>query len=114
MAAKAYLVESLYDPTAFLVPGYDKTMTPAWKPPISLSNLEIEAVVTFLQSEGGEADLAPIRPPIDIQTIAKEMETRSLVLESDPERGRDIFVNEAKCIACHEVDGIEKPEETGT
>ena len=111
MAAKAYLVESLYDPTAFLVPGYDETMTPAWKPPISLSNLEIEAVVTFLQSEGGEADLAPIRPPIDIQTIAKEMETRSLVLESDPERGRDIFVNEAKCIACHEVDGIEKPEE---
>lgn len=110
MEAKAYLVESLYDPAAFLVPGYDNTMTPAWKPPISLSNLEIEAVVAFLQSQGAEPDLFPFQPPIDIQTIAKEMETRSLVLESDPVRGRDIFVNEAKCIACHEVDGIEKPD----
>ena len=110
LGAKAYLIESLYNPTAFLVHGYGKTMTPAWKPPISLSNLEIEAVIAFLQSQGGEVDLTPFEPPIDIQTVAKEMEARPLIHAADAERGADVFVNVVKCIACHDVSGIEKPE----
>ena len=110
MGAKAYLVESLYDPAAFLVHGYGKTMTSAWKPPISLSNLEIEAVIAFLQSQGGEVDLAPFEPPVDIQTVAKEMEARPLIHAADAERGADVFVNVVKCIACHDISGIEKPE----
>ena len=32
------------------------------------------------------------------------------MLESDPVRGREIFVNEAKCLACHTVDGLEQPD----
>ena len=110
MDAKAYLIESLYNPTAFLVHGYGKTMTPAWKPPISLSNLEIEAVIAFLQSQGGEVDLTPFEPPIDIQTVAREMEARPLIETADVERGADVFVNVVKCIACHDVAGVEKPE----
>ena len=110
MSAKAYLIESLYDPAAFLVHGYGKTMTPAWRPPISLSNLEIEAVIVFLQSLGGEVDLTPFEPPVDIQTVAREMEARPLIETADAERGVDVFVNGVKCIACHDVSGIEKPE----
>ena len=110
MGAKAYLIESLYDPSAFLVHGYGKTMTPAWKPPISLSNLEIEAVIAFLQSQGGGVDLTPFEPPVDIQTVAREMEARPLIHAADAKRGADVFVNVVKCIACHDVDGIEKPE----
>ena len=110
MRAKAYLIESLYAPSAFLVHGYGKTMTPAWKPPISLSNLEIEAMTAFLQGQGGEVDLTPFEPPVDIQTVAREMEARPLVHAADTERGAEIFVNVVKCIACHDVDGIEKPE----
>ena len=110
MGAKVYLIESLYDPAAFLVHGYGKTMTPAWRPPISLSNLEIEAVIAFLQSQGGEADLTPFEPPVDIQTVAKEMEARPLIETADAERGADVFANVVKCIACHDVSGIEKPE----
>ena len=110
VGAKAYLIESLYDPTAFLVHGYGKTMTPAWKPPISLSNLEIETVIVFLQSQGGEVDLTPFEPPVDIQTVAQEMEARPLIHAADAERGADVFVNVVKCIACHDVDGVEKPE----
>ena len=110
MDAKAYLVESLYDPAAFLVHGYGKTMTPAWKPPISLSNLEIETVIAFLQSQGGVVDLTPFEPPVDIQTVAREMEARPLIHAADAERGADVFVNVVKCIACHDVNGIEKPE----
>ena len=111
MGAKGYLIESLYDPAAFLVHGYGKTMTPAWRPPISLSNLEIEAVIAFLQSQGGEADLTPFEPPVDIQTVAKEMEARPLIETADAERGRDVFINVVKCIACHDVSGVEKPED---
>ncbi len=110
MGPKTYLIESLYDPAAFLVHGYGKTMTPAWKPPISLSNLEIEAVIAFLQSQGGEVDLTPFEPPVDIQTVAKEMEARPLIDAADAERGLEVFVNVVKCIACHDVSGIEKPE----
>ncbi len=110
MGAKAYLIEALYDPAAFLVHGYGKTMTPAWKPPISLSNLEIEAVIAFLQSQGGEVDLTPFEPPVSIQTVAREMEARPLIHAADAERGADVFVNVVKCIACHDVSGIEKPE----
>ena len=85
VGAKTYLIESLYDPTAFLVHGYGKTMTPAWKSPISLSNLEIEAIIAFLQSQGGEVDLTPFEPPVDIQTVAREMDARPLINAADAE-----------------------------
>ncbi len=111
MGAKAYLIESLYDPAIFLVHGYGRIMTPAWKPPISLSNLEIETVIAFLQSQGGEVNLAPFEPPVDIQTVAREMEARPLIHVADAERGADVFVNVVKCIACHDVDRVEKPED---
>ena len=111
MGARAYLIESLYDPSAFLVHGYGRIMTPAWRPPLSLSNLEIEAVIAFLQSQGGDVNLTPFEPPIDIQTVAREMEARPLVHAADAERGSEVFVNVAKCIACHDVDGIKKPED---
>ena len=52
--AKAYLIESLYDPGKFLVPGYGKIMPEVWKKPIELTKLEIAAVIAFLQSQGGE------------------------------------------------------------
>ena len=110
MGAKAYLIESLYDPAGFLVHGYGKTMTPAWKPPISLSNLEIEAVIAFLQSQGGEVDLTPFEPTVDIQAVAKEMDARPLINAADAERGAEVFVNVVKCIACHDINGVEKPE----
>ena len=111
MGARAYLIESLYDPSAFLIHGYGRIMTPAWRPPLSLSNLEIEAVIAFLQSQGGDVNLTPFEPPIDIQTVAREMEARPLVHAADAKRGAEVFVNVAKCIACHDVDGIKKPED---
>ena len=55
-------------------------------------------------------NLTPFEPPVNIQTVAKEMEARPLVHAADTERGADVFVNVVKCIACHDVSGIEKPE----
>jgi mono/diheme cytochrome c family protein len=49
-----YLAESLYDPDVFVVPGFNPGMPPAHRPPISLTDEEILAVIAYLQSLGGE------------------------------------------------------------
>ncbi len=109
VTAKEYLIESTYEPHKFLVPGYGNIMPPVWKPPISLSELEIETVIAFLQSQGGEVDLTPFEPPIDIGSAEASVEELPPLLTGDLERGQRVFVEGAKCIACHAVAGIEQP-----
>ena len=109
MSAKEYLIESTYEPHKFLVTGYGNIMPPVWKPPISLTELEIETVIAFLQSQGGEVDLTPFEPPVDIGSAAAVVEELPPILAGDVERGKKVFVDGAKCIACHEVAGVEKP-----
>ena len=109
MTAKEYLIESAYEPHKFLVPGYGNIMPPVWKPPISLSELEIETVIAFLQSQGGEVDLTPFDPPVDIGSAAAVVEELPPLLTGDVERGKRVFVEGAKCIACHAVAGVEQP-----
>ena len=109
MTVKEYLIESTYEPHKYLVPGYGNIMPPVWKPPISLSELEIETVIAFLQSQGGEVDLTPFEPPVDIGSAAAVVEELPPLLTGDVERGKRIFVEGAKCIACHAIAGVEQP-----
>lgn len=53
MSGLEYLVESLYDPDAYIVDGFAPGMPPVHRPPISLTEGEILAVVAYLQSLGG-------------------------------------------------------------
>jgi len=46
-----YIVESVMDPTVYVVEGYQPSMPPVGR---QLSDLEVVAVVSFLQSQGGE------------------------------------------------------------
>ena len=108
MDAKAYLIESMYQPANFLVPGYGKIMPEVWKPPISLSKLEIEAVIAYLQSQGGEIDPTPFDEPIDRADVGATAEALPPLLTGDPELGKKVFVD-AACISCHAVTGIESP-----
>ena len=108
VTAKEYLIESTYEPHKFLVAGYGNIMPPVWKPPISLSEREIETVIAFLQNQGGEVDLTRFKPPVEIGRVGEVVEEPPL-LAGDIERGKKVFVDGAKCIACHEVAGIEKP-----
>jgi hypothetical protein len=48
-----YFAQSLYEPTAFVVPGFPPAMPPINKPPIGLSDKEILCVIAYLQSLGG-------------------------------------------------------------
>ena len=48
-----YLAQSLYEPTAFVVPGFPPAMPPVHQPPIGLTDQEILCVIAALQTLGG-------------------------------------------------------------
>jgi len=56
-----YLAQSLYEPTAFVVPGFPPAMPPMNQPPFSLTDQEILCVIAALQSLGGT-------PTVTLQT----------------------------------------------
>ena len=108
MDAKTYLIESLYQPANYLVTGYGKIMPEVWKAPIVLSKLEIEAVIAYLQSQGGEIDPTPFDEPIDRADAGTAAAALPPLLTGTPELGKKVFVD-AACISCHAVAGIESP-----
>jgi mono/diheme cytochrome c family protein len=56
-----YLAQSLYEPTAFVVPGFPPAMPPVNQPPIGLTDQEILCVIAYLQTLGGT-------PTVTLQT----------------------------------------------
>jgi hypothetical protein len=59
-----YLAQSMYEPIAYIVPGFPPAMPPANKPPIGLSDQEILCVMAALQTLGGT-------PTITLKTTHK-------------------------------------------
>ena len=115
-SATDYLLESLMEPDAYLVEGFSKLMPIAWRPPIALKPDEIRAVVTYLQSVGGNVDLAAIdNSPFLAQLQAVVAAGRSqassgtgpkLLISGDPQLGKELFFNAdspAACAKCHMV-----------
>ncbi len=106
-----YLLESMVDPKAYLVEGYSGIMPIIYRPPIALSLDEIKAVASYLQSLGGEVDLAAInRSPfleqVKVAAAAQAPQGPSLLLEGDPEAGKSLFFDPespAGCAKCHRV-----------
>jgi Cytochrome c len=56
-----YFAQSMYDPIAYVVPGFPPAMPPINKPPIGLTDQEILCVIAYLQSLGGT-------PSVTLQT----------------------------------------------
>jgi hypothetical protein len=56
-----YLAQSLYEPDAFVVAGFNPGMPPIDKPPIGLTDQEILCVIAYLQTLGGT-------PTVTLQT----------------------------------------------
>src|SRR5512134_3681134 len=56
-----YLAQSMYEPDAFIVPGFNPGMPAINKPPIGLTDQEILCVIAALQSLGGT-------PTVTLQT----------------------------------------------
>lgn len=56
-----YFAESMYEPNAFIVPGFNPGMPTINKPPVGLTDQEILCVVAYLQTLGGT-------PTVTLQT----------------------------------------------
>jgi len=50
-----YFAQSIYEPSAFIVPGFNPGMPVINKPPIGLTDQEILCVIAYLQTLGGTA-----------------------------------------------------------
>ena len=59
-----YLAQSLYEPMAFVVPGFPPAMPPMNQPPFGLTDQEILCVIAALQTYGGT-------PTVTLQTTHK-------------------------------------------
>ena len=112
MSAAEYLVESVYNPNAFIVSGYPRNqMQPVHKPPIALSHDEILAVVAFLNTLGGKTDEDFIEQVKKIQDPwrkgllkPEEGEDKFVppIYQGDVTRGAEAFEKEG-CNKCHRV-----------
>ncbi len=56
-----YFAQSMYEPNAFIVPGFDPGMPVINKPPVGLTDQEILCVIAYLQTLGGT-------PTVTLQT----------------------------------------------
>ena len=105
-----YLVESVMEPTVYVVEGYQPSMPPVGR---QLNDLELVAVVSFLQSQGGEVTVngqsrfpqwrgegggaAPAAAAPAPATAAAPSGASGQAL-----------VQQWGCVACHKFDGPEK------
>ncbi len=102
MSARAYIIESLLEPAAYLVPGYPPIMPKIDKPPIALNRSELWALTAFLESLGGTVD-AKLD---DIPKTAGATEgggggAAEVKLPGDPKAGEAVFAGKGACVACH-------------
>ena len=111
-----YIIESHYDPGAYVVEGFKNEMPTIWKPPIELSLDEEISVDAFLMSQGGEVDMAAItNSPIlaKIKEGIKKLEGEggggksaafAPYLKGDAVKGAQIFFDpksQTPCAKCH-------------
>src|SRR2546426_1728252 len=106
-----YVVESLHEPTIYVVEGYQPSMPPLGR---QLSDLELVAVVSFLQSQGGEVAVnGQSRFPKwrgeggGAAPAAATPAPATAAAAASGASGQEL-VQQWGCIACHKFDGPEK------
>ncbi len=107
-SAKAYIIESLLDPGAYVVEGYPNIMPKVDRPPIGLNRSELWALVAFLESQGGtvEVKLDDIPKSAGAAAGAGGASGSAIKLPGDPKAGQAVFTGKGGCFACHRVNPI--------
>jgi mono/diheme cytochrome c family protein len=99
---KAYLWESLTEPGAYLVAGFENIMPDMRR---QLPEDQIWAVIAFLQAQGGEVTVTGA----DLQTASSASSAPSalsaLSATTDPRQ----LLQENACLGCHAIDGAGPP-----
>jgi hypothetical protein len=73
-----YLAQSMYEPTAFVVPGFPPAMPAVNLPPIGLNDQEILCVIAALQSLGGT-------PTVTLQTTHRYLKGSAAPAGAEPQ-----------------------------
>jgi mono/diheme cytochrome c family protein len=103
-----YLAESLYDPNAYIVEGYNPGMPAIAKPPFNLTDQEILTVIAYLESLGST-------PTVTMQTklkYAREGPAGETSPKQKPQRAAPgtepadapALMNKYLCVTCHNLD----------
>jgi mono/diheme cytochrome c family protein len=104
MSAKQYIIESLINPTAFVVEGYPPIMPAVDKPPIALNRSEVWALTAFLESLGGTVDVTLNDIPATVGAgAAAGAAAAEFKIPGDPKAGEAVFAGKGTCIACHKA-----------
>jgi len=102
--ATDYLVESLARPDAYVVEGYKNEMAIVYAPPISLSLNDVKAVISYLQTQGGDLDLESIEQPSEIAAkYYARISAAGAAGGGDPGAGEEVFAD--NCGECHQIRG---------
>lgn len=113
-----YLVQSVIDPGAFLVPKYKDEMPKAFEAPIALAPGEIKSVVIYLQSLGGDTSATEIEFPREfLASFSTSKRLPVFEITGDADTGRDLFFDvagPAGCAACHAATNSAGVREGGT
>ena len=112
MSPRAYIIESLLDPGAYLVEGYPNIMPKVDRPPIGLNRSEVWAVVAFIESLGGTVNvkLDDIPQTAGAAAAGGSAQAVELKLPGDPKAGQAVFSGKGGCIACHQAGQLGAPK----
>jgi len=106
MSAKAYIIESLIAPQAYIVEGYPPIMPQVDKPPIALNRSELWALTAFLESQGGTVDVTLNDIPASVGAGGGAAAAAEIKIPGDPKGGEAVFQGKGTCIACHKAGKI--------
>ena len=106
MSAKAYIIESLISPNAYLVEGYPPIMPAVDKPPIGLNRSELWALTAFLESLGGTVDVALNDIPATAGAAAAGGAPAEVKIPGDATAGKAVFTGKGGCLACHKAKDV--------
>ncbi|HET7340649.1 MAG TPA: c-type cytochrome, partial [Methylomirabilota bacterium] len=106
MSAKAYIIESLLKPQAYVVEGYPPIMPEIDKPPIGLNRSELWALTAFLESQGGTVDVTLNDIPASAGAAAAgggSAAAAEVKIPGDAKAGETVFSGKGGCFACHKA-----------
>ncbi len=101
----------MVEPSKYVVPGYSKPGEPSPMPiidkaPISLSDIEMGAIVAFLQAKDGT------QPTVELPVDAPEVEVPAASAEpAKPAASAEEVLTRNACTACHAV--LDSPSTIG-